>query len=96
MTCVRYKCLYGFWVFWHSHIQFIVLAVLMPLQGSLAYPSSINNLASGYSPWDETSMMINASSSQMVPSQDDFTSLHGIEGMDTPFWVNFFVIIVVD
>lgn len=67
--------------FWHSHVQFIGLAVLMPLQGSLAYPSSV---ASGYSPWDETSMMINASSSQMVPSsQDDFTSLHGIEGMDT-------------
>lgn len=63
----------------HPYPQKASKNVLMPLQGSLAYPSSVNNLSSGYSPWDETSMMINASSSQMVPSQDDFTSLHGIE-----------------
>ncbi|XP_075637898.1 protein REVEILLE 8-like isoform X1 [Castanea sativa] len=64
----------------HPYPQKASKNVLMPLQGSLAYPSSINNLTSGYSPWDETSMMINASSSQMVSSsQDDFTSLHGIE-----------------
>ncbi|KAM3689050.1 hypothetical protein ACJW30_09G016500 [Castanea mollissima] len=42
------------------------------------YPQKASK--NGYSPWDETSMMINASSSQMVSSsQDDFTSLHGIE-----------------
>jgi hypothetical protein len=51
----------------------------MPLQASMAYPCSVNNLASGYSPWDDTSMMINASSSKVMPSQDDFTSLHGTE-----------------
>lgn len=53
----------------------------MPLQASMAYPCSVNNLASGYSPWDDASMMINASSSKVMPSQDDFTSLHGTEGM---------------
>ncbi|KAF3961913.1 hypothetical protein CMV_013523 [Castanea mollissima] len=42
------------------------------------YPQKASK--NGYSPWDETSIMINASSSQMGPSsQDDFTSLHGIE-----------------
>lgn len=77
-------------------MQFLGLVVLVSLQASMAYPSLVNNLAPGFSPWDDTSTLINASSNKIVPSQDDLTSLHGTEGMHTPFHVIFFVIIVVD
>lgn len=77
-------------------MQFLGWAVLVPLQASMAYPSLVNNLAPGYSPWDDNSTLINAPSSKIVPSQDDLTSLQGTEGMHTPFHVIFFVIIVVE
>jgi hypothetical protein len=78
-------------------MQFLGWAVLVPLQASMAYPSLVNNLAPGYSPWDDNSTLINASSSKIVPSQDDLTSLHGTEGMHTLFFhVIFFVIILVE
>lgn len=76
-------------------MQFLGLAVLVPLQASMAYPSLVNNLAPGYSLWDDTSTLINASSSKIVPSQDDLTSFHVTEGMHTPFHLIFFFIIVV-
>lgn len=61
----------------HPYPQKASKNVLVPLQASLAYPSSVNNLAPGYSPWDDTSMLIDASSSEIMLSQDDLTSLHG-------------------
>ncbi|KAE8099517.1 hypothetical protein FH972_017495 [Carpinus fangiana] len=63
----------------HPYPQKASKNVLVPLQASMAYPSLVNNLAPGYSPWDDNSTLINASSSKIVPSQDDLTSLHGTE-----------------
>lgn len=77
-------------------MQFLGLSVLVPLQASIAYPSLLNNLAPGYSPWDDTSMLINASSSKIVTSHDDLTSLPRTEGMPTPFFVLVLMIILVD
>ncbi|XP_042943686.1 protein REVEILLE 8 isoform X1 [Carya illinoinensis] len=59
----------------HPYPQKASKNVLVPLQASIAYPSLLNNLAPGYSPWDDTSMLINASSSKIVTSHDDLTSL---------------------
>ena len=56
------------------------LAGLIPLQGSLAYPSSMNAIASGYCPWDEASMFLNAGSDQIVLSHEEFMNRQGTEG----------------
>lgn len=45
----------------------------------MAYPSSLHSLAPGYSPWDDTSMLINSPSSGIMPTQDEY-NLHGVEG----------------
>ncbi|KAI3697196.1 hypothetical protein L6452_30035 [Arctium lappa] len=37
------------------------IPVLLPLQASIGYPSSMSSLALGYSAWDDTSMLINPS-----------------------------------
>ena len=45
----------------------------------MAYPSSLHSLAPGYSPWDDTSMLINSPSSGIMPTQDEY-NLHVVEG----------------
>eukprot|EP00257_Ricinus_communis_P019471 XP_015578476.1 protein REVEILLE 8 isoform X2 [Ricinus communis] len=62
----------------HPYPQKASKNVLLPLPASLAYPSSMNTLAPGYAPWDDTSMLINTATSKIMPSQDEFT-LHGAE-----------------
>ncbi|XP_068341638.1 protein REVEILLE 8-like isoform X1 [Pyrus communis] len=52
---------------------------LLPLQASIAYPSSMNAIASTYSPWDETSILTNPASDQILLSREEFTNLHGTE-----------------
>ncbi|XP_062166007.1 protein REVEILLE 8 isoform X1 [Alnus glutinosa] len=63
----------------HPYPQKASKNVLVPLQASMAYPSLVNNLAPGYSLWDDPSTLINASSTEIVPSQDDLTSFHVTE-----------------
>ncbi|KAL9399181.1 hypothetical protein Peur_008142 [Populus x canadensis] len=53
--------------------------VLVPLPASMAYPSSMNTFAHGYALWDETSVLINSSTSKIMPSQDELPNLHGAE-----------------
>ena len=45
----------------------------------MGFPSSLNSFGPGYSPWDESSMLINTQSNGITP-QDDY-HLHGAEGM---------------
>ncbi|XP_022767426.1 protein REVEILLE 8 isoform X2 [Durio zibethinus] len=63
----------------HPYPQKATRNVLVPLQASMAYPSSINAIALGFAPWDEASMLINTASSKIMPPQDEFTSLRGAE-----------------
>ncbi|XP_028059100.1 protein REVEILLE 8-like isoform X4 [Camellia sinensis] len=44
----------------------------------MAYPTSLNSLAPGYSPWDDTSMLIHSPSGGIMLSQDEY-NLHGVE-----------------
>ncbi|KAF3442081.1 hypothetical protein FNV43_RR15997 [Rhamnella rubrinervis] len=62
----------------HPYPQKASKNVLVPLQASMAYPSSMNALASGYSPWDDTSMLINAAPNNTMTPQDEFANLHGV------------------
>ncbi|XP_052174301.1 protein REVEILLE 8-like isoform X2 [Diospyros lotus] len=62
----------------HPYPQKAPKNVLAPLQASMAYPSSLTSLPPGYSPWDDTSMLINTASGGMMPSQDEH-NLHGLE-----------------
>nr|GMD65423.1 protein REVEILLE 8 isoform X1 [Ipomoea batatas] len=62
----------------HPYPQKAPKNVLLPLPGSMAYPSSVNPLAPGYPSWDETSMLVNASTSGMMPPEDEF-NVHGVE-----------------
>lgn len=66
-------------------MQTLGLAVLVPLQASIAYPSSVNALASGYSPWDDNRMLINAAPNNAMTPQDAFANLHVTEGMHIYF-----------
>lgn len=77
-------------------MSYLDVAVLVPLTASMAYPSSINALATGYAPWDDASMLINTTMSKLMPSQDEFSSLHGAEGMHYFFLCYFLVIVLVD
>ncbi|BBH06043.1 Homeodomain-like superfamily protein [Prunus dulcis] len=63
----------------HPYPQKASKNVLVPLQASIAYPSSMNAIASTYSPWDETSIMINPASNQILLSHEEFTSFQGTE-----------------
>ncbi|KAI7996254.1 Protein REVEILLE 8 [Camellia lanceoleosa] len=47
--------------------------VLAPFQAFMAYPSSSNSLALGYSPWDDTSMLIHSPSGGIMLSQNEST-----------------------
>ncbi|XAR69024.1 hypothetical protein NMG60_11000467 [Bertholletia excelsa] len=62
----------------HPYPQKAAKSVLVPLQASMAYPSSVNSLAPGYSPWEDTSMLINTPSGGITTLQDDY-NLHGVE-----------------
>ena len=57
------------------------------MQASIAYPSSMNAIASTYSPWDETSILTNPASDQILLSHEEFTNLHGTEGIHSIFLV---------
>lgn len=62
----------------HPYPQKAPKNVLVPLQASMAFPSSLNSFGSGYSPWDDSSMLINTKSNGITPSQDEY-NLHGVE-----------------
>ncbi|KAL9429210.1 hypothetical protein AB3S75_031089 [Citrus x aurantiifolia] len=62
----------------HPYPQKASKNVLPPLQASMAYPS-VNALAHGFAAWDDASMLVNAE--KMMPSQDEYTNLHAIEGI---------------
>lgn len=61
----------------HPYPQKAPKNVLLPLQASMGYPSSLSGLAPGYSPWDDTSLFI-SQSGEIMPSQDEY-ELHGFE-----------------
>ncbi|KAF8369326.1 hypothetical protein HHK36_032665 [Tetracentron sinense] len=63
----------------HPYPQKASKTDLVSLQASMAYPSTLNCLAPGYSPWHDTAMLINTKSSRIMPSQDEFTNLLGVE-----------------
>ncbi|CAI9766300.1 unnamed protein product [Fraxinus pennsylvanica] len=62
----------------HPYPQKAPRNVLVPLQASMAYPSSVNSLALGYPTCDDTSMLVNNPSSGAMPSHNE-CNLHGIE-----------------
>ncbi|KAL9661487.1 hypothetical protein QQ045_026311 [Rhodiola kirilowii] len=61
----------------HPYPQKASKNVLAPLQEPMVYSLSFNKLPSGYSLWDDTPILTNSGSSDIVPSQD--TDLSGIE-----------------
>nr|XP_048320970.1 protein REVEILLE 8-like isoform X2 [Ziziphus jujuba var. spinosa] len=63
----------------HPYPQKASKNVLLPLPASLAYPSSMNAMGSGYPPWDDTSMLINAAPNKAMASQEEFPNLHVTE-----------------
>ncbi|ONI03169.1 hypothetical protein PRUPE_6G242700 [Prunus persica] len=63
----------------HPYPQKASKNALVPLRASIPYPSSMNAIASTYSPWDETSIMINPASNQILLSHEEFTSFQGTE-----------------
>ncbi|XP_050381330.1 protein REVEILLE 8 [Argentina anserina] len=63
----------------HPYPQKASKNVLIPLQAALAYPSSMNAIASGYCPWDEASIFLNAGSDQIVLSRGEFMNRQGTE-----------------
>nr|XP_048322011.1 protein REVEILLE 8 isoform X4 [Ziziphus jujuba var. spinosa] len=63
----------------HPYPQKASKNVLLPLPASLAYPSSMNAMGSGYPPWDDTSMLINAAPNKAMASQEEFANLHVTE-----------------
>ncbi|KAM6569172.1 hypothetical protein CsatB_017157 [Cannabis sativa] len=64
----------------HPYPQKASKNVLVPLQASLAYPSSMNPMVPAYSPWDEVSLLISPTSSK-ITSQEEFGNLQATEGM---------------
>ncbi|CAL5337619.1 unnamed protein product [Camellia sinensis] len=62
----------------HPYPQKAPKNVLVPLQASMANPSSLNLLAPGYSPWDDTSMLIHTPLGGIMRSQDEY-NLHRVE-----------------
>ncbi|KAL5546239.1 hypothetical protein UlMin_005926 [Ulmus minor] len=63
----------------HPYPQKASKNVLVPLQASIAYPSSMNPIVPSYSTWEEPSMLINAGSNNMAVSQEEFATLQGNE-----------------
>ncbi|CAA3006246.1 REVEILLE 8 [Olea europaea subsp. europaea] len=64
----------------HPYPQKAPRNVLVPLQASMAYPSSANSLAPGYPTWDDASMLGNNPSSGAMHSLNEY-NLHGFEGI---------------
>ncbi|CAL5422483.1 unnamed protein product [Camellia sinensis] len=62
----------------HPYPQKAPKNVLAPFQAFMAYPSSLNSLALGYSPWDDTSRLIHSPSGGIMLSQNEY-NLHGVE-----------------
>ncbi|CAL5388043.1 unnamed protein product [Camellia sinensis] len=62
----------------HPYPQKAPKNVLVPLQASMANPSSLNLLAPGYSPRDDTSMLIHTPLGGIMRSQDEY-NLHRVE-----------------
>ncbi|CAA3006247.1 REVEILLE 8 [Olea europaea subsp. europaea] len=62
----------------HPYPQKAPRNVLVPLQASMAYPSSANSLAPGYPTWDDASMLGNNPSSGAMHSLNEY-NLHGFE-----------------
>lgn len=54
---------------------------MVPLQPSLAYPSTMDAGPSAYAPWDEAAMLGNTSSGNIMPPQEEYSSLCGVEGV---------------
>lgn len=66
---------------WLCCFSWLFLAVLVPLQASVAYPSaSMDSLAPGYPTWDDTSVLENYPSIAAIPSEKEYNLL-GAEGM---------------
>ncbi|XP_054801289.1 protein REVEILLE 8 isoform X2 [Prosopis cineraria] len=63
----------------HPYPQKAPKNVLVPLPASMAFVSSTNTIAPGYTTWDETSVPINAGSNRYIPCQEEITTLHGNE-----------------
>ncbi|KAF4355793.1 hypothetical protein F8388_011938 [Cannabis sativa] len=64
----------------HPYPQKASKNVLVPLQASLVYPSSMNALVPAYSTWDEASLLISPTSSK-ITSQEEFGNLQATQGM---------------
>ncbi|XP_059296359.1 protein REVEILLE 8-like isoform X1 [Lycium ferocissimum] len=56
----------------HPYPQKAQKNVLVPLQASMGYPSSMNSLPPGYPSWDDTSVLINSPTGGAMPSQDEY------------------------
>ncbi|XP_049402217.1 protein REVEILLE 8-like isoform X2 [Solanum stenotomum] len=56
----------------HPYPQKASKNVLVPLQASMGYPSSMNSLPPGYPLWDDVSVLINSPSGGVMPSQDEY------------------------
>ncbi|XP_023767856.1 protein REVEILLE 8 isoform X2 [Lactuca sativa] len=66
----------------HPYPQKAPKNVLLPLQASLGYASSLSGLASGYSPWDHDTSLLMSPSGRILPPQDEIEyDLHGYEGV---------------
>ncbi|KAL2250587.1 protein REVEILLE 8 [Sesamum indicum] len=61
----------------HPYPQKAPKNVLVPLQASVAYPStsSMNPLAPGYPTWDEASVLVNNPSTGAMPSENEYNFL---------------------
>ncbi|KAL0309774.1 UNVERIFIED_CONTAM: protein REVEILLE 8 [Sesamum radiatum] len=61
----------------HPYPQKAPKNVLVPLQASVAYPStsSVNPLATGYQTWDEASVLVNNTSTGGMPSENEYNFL---------------------
>ncbi|KAK6146968.1 hypothetical protein DH2020_017880 [Rehmannia glutinosa] len=65
----------------HPYPQKAPKNVLVPLQASMAYPSSsVNSLAHGYPTWDDASVLANNPSSGSMPSENEYNFI-GVEGI---------------
>ncbi|KAI7751375.1 hypothetical protein M8C21_016923, partial [Ambrosia artemisiifolia] len=62
----------------HPYPQKAAKNVLLPLQTSTCYPSSMSSLAPGYTPWDDTSQLTSADSGSRGASKISNFSSSGI------------------
>ena len=86
-----YKFLIIGLVLYVENLGFLCLflgSVLVPLQASIAYPSSVNAMVPGYSSWDEPSLLISPTSSKISASLEEFANLQATEGMHS-FFISF-------